>query len=335
MTDRAFRRLFDWREAFDHPMTVWITVGVVGAAALAGVLIWCLRRRGALSPEAYRDVLVRWKSWLLLSVTLLTPILLGAAWTMAAVALLSLACYREFARVTGLFRERTISAVVVLGILVAMLAVVDHYERLFFAAAPLTVSLIAIVSIPFDRPKGYVQRVALGVVGFLLFGFSLAYLGHFANHPQYRPILLMILVGVEANDIFAYCIGKAVGGPKLLPATSPGKTWAGTGGALVLTTLLVACMGHFLLPRTPVDRPHVLLTLGLLVSALGQLGDLVLSSIKRDIGVKDVGTAIPGHGGLLDRFDSLLLVPPAVFHFLSYHLGPLAADQPARILPGG
>ncbi|NQT85721.1 phosphatidate cytidylyltransferase, partial [bacterium] len=212
---------------------------------------------------------------------------------------------------------------------------VDHYDRAFFATVPLTVSLIAIVSIPFDRPKGYIQRVALGVVGFLLFGFSLAYLGNFANHPQYRPMLLMILVGVEMNDIFAYCVGKAVGGPKLLPATSPGKTWAGTVGALALTTGLVACMGHFLFPGTPVDRLHVLLTLGLLVSGLGQLGDLVLSSIKRDIGVKDVGMVIPGHGGLLDRFDSLLLVPPAVFHFLSYHLGPLAADQPVRIFTGG
>jgi phosphatidate cytidylyltransferase len=58
---------------------------------------------------------------------------------------------------------------------------------------------------------------------------------------------------------------------------------------------------------------------------------LVLSSIKRDLGIKDIGALIPGHGGLLDRFDSLVLVPPAVFHYLSYHLGPLAATEAVRI----
>lgn len=66
----------------------------------------------------------------------------------------------------------------------------------------------------------------------------------------------------------------------------------------------------------------------------GQLGDLMLSSIKRDLGIKDMGTLIPGHGGLLDRFDSLLLVAPAVFHYVRYFIG-IGLDQPARILSGG
>ena len=70
------------------------------------------------------------------------------------------------------------------------------------------------------------------------------------------------------------------------------------------------------------------------ISILGQLGDLVLSSIKRDVGIKDLGRAIPGHGGFLDRFDSLILVAPAVYHYLSFHLGPLAAQEPARIFSG-
>ena len=85
----------------------------------------------------------------------------------------------------------------------------------------------------------------------------------------------------------------------------------------------------------PADRLPVLLTLGIGISALGQLGDLVISSIKRDVGVKDTGAVLPGHGGLLDRFDSLILVPPAVFHYLSFQLGPLAAEEPARIFSGG
>lgn len=69
------------------------------------------------------------------------------------------------------------------------------------------------------------------------------------------------------------------------------------------------------------DAPLPLLGLGLIVSVVGQLGDLMRSSIKRDLGVKDLGQTIPGHGGLLDRFDSLILVAPAVFHYVHYIVG--------------
>jgi phosphatidate cytidylyltransferase len=68
---------------------------------------------------------------------------------------------------------------------------------------------------------------------------------------------------------------------------------------------------------------------------LGQLGDLILSSVKRDLGLKDLGVSIAGHGGWLDRFDSLVLVPPAVYHFLCYQLGPLGLNEPVRIFTGG
>ncbi len=79
------------------------------------------------------------------------------------------------------------------------------------------------------------------------------------------------------------------------------------------------------------DQPLPLIALGLTVSIGGQLGDLMLSSVKRDIGVKDLGVTIPGHGGLLDRFDSLMLVAPAAFHITNYFHG-IGIDQPARVI---
>jgi phosphatidate cytidylyltransferase len=106
-------------------------------------------------------------------------------------------------------------------------------------------------------------------------------------------------------------------------------------GALVLTTALVGTLGHFVFAGTAVDRLDRLLMLGAGLSILGQLGDLLVSSIKRDVGIKDIGVVIPGHGGLLDRFDSLVLVPPAAFHYLSLLLGPLGAGQAERLLTGG
>jgi phosphatidate cytidylyltransferase len=94
-------------------------------------------------------------------------------------------------------------------------------------------------------------------------------------------------------------------------------------------------LGKCLFAGTLMAKTSLLLPLGLLISLLGQLGDLLLSAIKRDIGVKDLGVCIAGHGGWLDRFDSLVLVPVVVYHFLSSQLGPLGQNQAARIFTGG
>lgn len=326
-------RLFGFWLAFDHPVTVGITVAVLVGLALTGLVIWIFRKLGKLDADEFQDAFRRWRSWCWLIAGILIPILLGAAWTMVGVAILSILCFREYERTTGLFRELVVSACVMVGIAFMTFAAVDHYDRLFFAGAPLAVAVIATVTISFDRPAGFIQRVALGVLGFLLFGFSLGYMSLIANDPNYRPILLLILVGVEMNEVFAFLVGRFVGGPKLLPATSPNKTLSGAIGALILTTLLCAAIGHYVFEGTPMERVDRLLTLGFIIAGLGQLGDLMLSSIKRDVGIKDTGAVLPGHGGVLDRFDGLVLVPPAVFHYLSLHMGaPLGASQTERII---
>src|SRR5262249_46596535 len=177
------------------------------------------------------------------------------------------------------------------------------------------------------------QRVALGVLGFTLFGSALGHLGYMANDTNYRPIMLLVVVAVEANDVFAYLAGKTLGRRKLAPNTSPNKTLGGALGAIVLTTLLVEGIGHFVFEGTIVDNPLILMTLGVIISVVGQLGDLMLSSIKRDVGIKDMGTLLPGHGGMLDRFDSLILVAPAVFHYVGYLIG-FGLHQPTGVITG-
>jgi len=155
-----------------------------------------------------------------------------------------------------------------------------------------------------------------------------------ANDWNYRPMLLLILCSVELNDIFAYICGHLFGHRKFVPNTSPNKTVGGALGALVLTTPLVAVIAHFIWRDTALDSAIRLIGLGIIISIVGQFGDLMLSSIKRDLGLKDTARLIPGHGGVLDRFDSLILVAPAVFHYVNYFVG-FAAGQPERIFTGG
>ena len=336
MNAAVVERFFGYSHAFAHPLTRGV-VAFLGAALLVAPLIFmALRRTVKLADATYSELWARWRSWIWISIALVVPILLGAAWVIAGVFVLSLLCYGEFARATGIFREKMLGLSAVVSLLLIAFAVIDNYPRFFFATAVLGIGLIAVVTIPQDRPKGFIQRVALGMMGYLFFGFSFGYLAFATTDPLYRPLLLLLLLGVELNDVFAYCSGRLFGGPTLLPHTSPGKTRAGAIGAVVLTTALVLIIGHYaMFPGTPMDRWPMLLILGAGMSIFGQLGDLMLSSIKRDIGVKDLGHMLPGHGGLLDRFDSLVFVAPLYYHFLSLILGPLGQGQAERIITSG
>jgi phosphatidate cytidylyltransferase len=328
MTPRE--RLFGYEHAFDHPVTRWIVAGVVLALVIASLAIWVLGSFGKLSESLKNDLRLRMRSWWILAPAIVIPILLGAFWTILSIGLLSLACYREYARATGLFREKTISLLVVIGILTMYFAVLDHWYGLFVALFPLATALIIIGTIPKDQPRGYIQRVALGVFGFMLFGCALGHLAYFANDALFRPLLLTLFVAVEMNDVFAYLCGKSFGRRKLAPNTSPNKTTGGSIGALVLTSGLIVLIGTFLFAGTALAHWPKLLLLGLIISAVGQLGDLTLSSIKRDLGIKDISNLIPGHGGLLDRFNSMLFVAPAAFHFIGYFVG-VGVEEPTRI----
>jgi phosphatidate cytidylyltransferase len=327
------KRLFDYRSAFDHPVTLWITVGVAGILILTPIAILILSRLGALSGAIRREIVQRYLSWLIIAPVVMAPVLLGAAWTIGAVAFLSIICYGEYSRSTGLFREKLTCLVVVLGILLISFATLNHWYAFFVALISLVSGTIAATAIVLDRPKGYIERVGLGIFGFMFFGVSLGHVGFMANDSNYRPIVLMLLLGVQLNDVFAFVVGKTFGRRRIAPQTSPHKTVAGSAGALLLTTPLVAFLGHHIFRGTPLDHPCLLTVLGILTSVTGQLGDLMLSSIKRDIGVKDMGTAIAGHGGILDRCNSVVLAAPAVFHYIHYYVG-FGLGQPQRIITG-
>ncbi|MBC9205904.1 phosphatidate cytidylyltransferase [Roseomonas aerophila] len=321
-------------DAFAHPVTVGIVAATGAVLLLAALVIGGMTLLGRGTPAFRRELWLRYGSWLVLLPLMFGPVLLGKAWTIGAVTILALLCLSEFARATGLFREYVTTAVVALGILAVNFAALDNWYRFFVALWPLTTVILLVATIPLDRPAGYIQRNALAIFAFMLLGVGLGHLGYMANDPGYRPLVLMLLAAIALNDVAAFTWGKLIGGRKLLPNTSPNKTVSGAVGALCTTTALVAFLGHLIFAGTAMDHWALLLFLGVLVSVAGQCGDLMLSSIKRDIGIKDMGAALPGHGGIMDRFNSLLLVAPAVFHLINYVVG-IGEGQPTRVLTGG
>lgn len=126
------------------------------------------------------------------------------------------------------------------------------------------------------------------------------------------PLVLFCLLAVWATDIGAYAAGRSIGGPKLAPRISPKKTWAGLIGGMVAA----AVFGLVVALAVGAQRPYLALLVGPMLAVVGQIGDLFESWVKRRYNVKDSSHLIPGHGGLLDRIDGLMVAAPvlAVFH---------------------
>jgi len=127
-------------------------------------------------------------------------------------------------------------------------------------------------------------------------------------------LVLFLLLLVQFNDVAQFCCGKLLGGPKIAPRVSPGKTWSGLIGGVFVTTALAYLLGPLLTPFGDIGAAGA----GALIALSGFVGDIVVSAVKRDAGVKDAGHILPGHGGILDRVDSLLLAAPLFFHFVRY-----------------
>ena len=128
-----------------------------------------------------------------------------------------------------------------------------------------------------------------------------------------RGLLLFLVFLTEINDIMQFVWGKLFGRHKILPKVSPNKTWEGFLGGVISTTII----GYFLGFLTPLSGPNVILVSALIAIA-GFSGDVVISAIKRDKGIKDMGNSIPGHGGVFDRIDSLSYTAPVFFHLVYY-----------------
>ena len=128
----------------------------------------------------------------------------------------------------------------------------------------------------------------------------------------YNSILpLSVFVFLWVNDTGAYCTGSLIGKHKLFPRVSPGKSWEGSIGGAVFVMIAAAIVGWLLRDSNTAMSIPVWMGLGLVVVVFGTLGALVESLFKRTLGIKDSGTILPGHGGLLDRFDSSLMAIPA------------------------
>ncbi|KAF0814114.1 Phosphatidate cytidylyltransferase [Andreprevotia sp. IGB-42] len=171
--------------------------------------------------------------------------------------------------------------------------------------------------------RGYLHAASSLHWGLMTTVFSLSHMAYLLVLPTdvtgtmkgNGPMLVLFLVALtQLNDVAQYLWGKAFGRMKAIPLVSPNKTIAGFVGGVATTSLLGWLLGPLLTPMSPLYATVA----GLLIGVTGFIGDVVMSGMKRDLGIKDTGDLLPGHGGILDRLDSLTYTAPLFFHYLRY-----------------
>jgi phosphatidate cytidylyltransferase len=305
--------------AIDSPVFLFYLGVAVGLLLLAGAVIgglrWGLRRNVDHAWQAYRG-------WLIMVPLVLGAIFLGRVAAIVFFTVLALFACKEFARATGLYHDWFMTGGVYLGIIaggVTSLVVdpklgVPGWYGLFIALPVYVIAGILIIPILRNRSQGQLQALALAIVAYVYFGWMFEHLAFLANAKYAYSYVLYLLFAVELNDVAAYTTGKLFGRHQLRSNISPKKTWEGSLGALSIS-LALPWLLHFTFPHF---QTRELILTGLIVGVGGQLGDLAISVIKRDLGIKDMGATIPGHGGILDRIDSLIYVAPLFFHMTRY-----------------
>jgi phosphatidate cytidylyltransferase len=256
------------------------------------------------------------------------------------VTALALFAFREFAGISGLNHDRWMSAAVNVGIVGT--GIVALINRGFETGPVVALLLMTLVPVLRNRKASIVagggdpgasgrgrgigvsdpgyrvnelQSLSLGMIAFLYLGWMFGHLGSLANAANAYGYLCYLIFATEVSDVAAFTFGKMFGRYPLRSEISSRKTWEGALGALAVSMVLPWLLRF----SFPFFGPWQLLLTGLIVGIGGPLGDLSLSVIKRDLGTKDWGAAIPGHGGILDRIDSLIFVAPLFMQMAGYY----------------
>lgn len=208
--------------------------------------------------------------------------------------------------------------------LTALLSNTDYTSEVFIVLSLITISIFVLHK---EQHVSSFLDAGVTILGYLYIGRFLSLLFNMRTVPGVVSaysihidrgaalVLLLILVN-SSTDIGGYFIGKAIGKRKLCAHISPNKTVGGALGSILSAMAVAAIFGRFLSLSTPES-----LLFGFLISIAAQLGDLWESTLKRDVEVKDSGDAIPGHGGVLDRFDSLFFSTPVAYYLFKYMIG--------------
>ncbi len=306
-----------------NPQAGWLFAAIFGILLLASSVAWLLKRRQRGLPNATIDNLTaRINAWWVMTAVLLLAFWLGRVGTIVLFFLVSFAALREF---LSLVESRRADHRVLIACFYVLLPlqywfVLTDWYGMFSIFIPVYGFLLLPIIASLAGDTGhFLERTAKIQWAVMISIFCLSHVPalmnlQIAGFEGHNILLLVFLVAVvQASDVLQYIWGKLFGRRKIMPALSPSKTVAGTVGGIASATLLAAGL-YWITPFSPLQAAFI----GLIICIMGFLGGLVMSAIKRDRGVKDWGNLIQGHGGMLDRVDSICFAAPVFFHLVRY-----------------
>lgn len=304
--------------------TIWLFSGIGGALVVASVVGIALKWRvGFGSPHGVIDNLnARIKAWWLMVAVIALAVALGRGGTIALFAFASFMALREFITVAptrrGDHKALLLSFVVVLPVQY-FLVWIEWYGMYTIFIPVYAFLFLPIVAAMSADTRNFLERAAVIQWGLMIAVFCISHVPAVLTLAipgfEGRNILLLIflILVVQASDVLQYVWGKLLGRHKVAPELSPSKTVEGFVGGVLSASGLGAAL-WWITPFTPLQAFGIALA----ITLMGFLGGLVMSAIKRDRGVKDWGSLIEGHGGMLDRLDSICFSAPVFFHVIRY-----------------
>lgn len=298
-----------------------LIAGVFGILILASAVTGLLKsREDPTIPNPVIDNLVaRVRSWWAMVILLSLALLFGRAGVVVLFAVLSFAALREFLTITVKHRgDHYALAAAFFAILPVHYALIwlDWYG-LYSVFIPVYAFLfLPIFSAVRGDPSNFLVRISETQWALMICVYAASHVPALMFiEIEGHPILLIafLVFVVQVSDVLQYVFGKLFGKHKIAPTLSPAKTWEGLLGGALSASLLGAAL-WWITPFTPLQAWFM----SLIITMLGFFGGLVMSAIKRDKGVKDWGHLIPGHGGFIDRLDSVVFAAPVFFHLTRY-----------------
>jgi phosphatidate cytidylyltransferase len=297
------------------PQEIWLRmvllVGIVlvGWSVPLGIFSLVRLRIG----KEIRSMWLKYSLWFIMVPVIIIPMFFNKLVVEFVFLALSLYSFEEYARAVGLWKEQSYMWVARICVVLIYVTVMTKQIGAFMSMPAYIIMFAFLYPIFRDTYKGMIQRSVLLIFGVIYFGWFLGHLAFLMNVPTGRQLILAFMLIVITNDASAYVIGSTFGRHKMVPNLSPNKTWEGAIGALLISIGVTIAIRFALYDMSPL----MALGLGAALGFGGACGDLTLSLIKRDVQIKDSGHLIPGHGGLLDRLNSILFVSPIFFHFMN------------------
>ena len=305
---------------------VHVAIGVIyGLLVFASIITWILRRRspGDATAELSKRVVSWWWMITVFTIAILTDRVLSTVF----LGLVSFLALKEYLSLIPTRRvDRSILLWAYLAIPVQFYFAYIGRFGLFMTFIPVWMFLFLPARITLGgHTEGFLRAVGLLSWGLMITVFSLSHTALLLSYGAVRGngagALLFLVALTQFNDVAQFTFGKLFGAHKIIPSVSPKKTWEGFVGGLAATACVATVVGPYLTPMPAAWSAAA----GALIAGSGFLGDVTISSFKRDVGVKDSSQLIPGHGGILDRVDSLIYSAPVFFHFLNFFFwSPLA-----------